>query len=270
MQQGHAGSCDAAIAAARAGLAFDPPPELRAQVARAVLTACGAQALLASAGGWSVTAANALPGTFHALALTCPDTLALPGTGLLAALTEVPPDQPTFSQHGERLDQIAWPVRRDAALALWVARRDPRLRTRELATLIARWLADDGVTDDVITTRFRDAQWRYLAASYPDPAPLRQLLTMMWPSVAIADDTVTTLIADVAGENVNILGREQQLALAAHGAAQGWLAYDVHRRLPSSAAKAAAELAQKTAIDRDPAAWRELVLHALALIAADR
>lgn len=262
-----------AVDAARDGARLaEPPTSLRCAVARQALAVLGPARLLEAAGEWQASDAPALPGVFHALALVRPHVLRAPGAGVLAALTETPPWRPAHTNVGERIDGLDWPLHRDAKIALWAGERGGLERTREVPTTVARWLAGDGVDDDALAGAWRRARARWLAGACQEPDQLRQLLAMLCPGddPPRDDRTLAAIIAAAARETPYILQVAHDVALAAHSAAGGWTAYDAHRRLPSATARTAAEVLCATEVEVGGAAWRELMICALEMVAASQ
>lgn len=174
---------------------------------------------------------------------------------LAALLERLPPERhvTTAARGGEAFDSTRWPLAFDAALASFIARRDPDPAvTRALAAV--RAAAGDPVQLRVLA---RIATARMFAADGGDAAMYSQLF---------GADPTELAVFDAAPAAPATARRIAYLHDAHYAASDGLYAYHLHRGLPGPAAESVAHLARR-AIDEGLIAVDELVAAALTLVA---
>lgn len=165
---------------------------------------------------------------------------------LVAALAAIP-DALLFRVLGdERIDQIGWPVAHDLDLALLACTHTDLDRSHPLVAdtlAAARRVLADPITDSppIARAQLRLVLLGFLAAG----APLEQVLALA-PSLGGAPDPDREPF--LAGHTAWALAHPRTVTTLTHlarttlGVVHGWFAYHAHRRYPSAAAEAAADL----------------------------
>jgi hypothetical protein len=184
-----------------------------------------------------------LPGVLRCLARDGHLDVARPDVRRLAARF-AEPDADHFCTVGERIDQIGWPVTRDLAVALAAFAHIPidHSLADDLVSAARRVVAGDPIDRPALAQRrIRLDLLALLGHGHAVPAVLllaAQLHATPDPGLpeflhahaawAAAHPTHAAALAHLAG--------------ATMGAIDGWLAYEAHRRLPSSAAESSAHV----------------------------
>jgi hypothetical protein len=214
-----------------------------------------------------------LPGVFRVLAERDLLALADPAVVRLAELMARDPDAFAFTCSGdERIDQRGWPVAHDLTLALRACDRVALDRAAPLvaATLAtaARVLADPLVASEPIA---RDMIRLSLLELLADGAELDQALTLAPRLSTRPDPDLREFLARHAAwsrAHPSAVAVLTQLARTALAVVHGWFAHDAHRRYPSSAARAAADLVVRALPLAGPGLLADLLAHGLVLAAS--
>lgn len=194
-----------------------------------------------------------------------------PNTPGLAALAEkLKRLTLNFKAEGERLDEIRWPVRNDAALAYYASReyRSIPERLRPLLAQAERWLGGEAISSDELRRVWHMAHAIHWGSSWP--AEMRaeaedvfgKIHTNITPEALVElDRTFAEPLADVKATELATM-----VISAAHTASEGWLAYYAHRRLSSPTAVSAVGAISIVAAARGKEIWTSVVAEALRLV----
>lgn len=154
------------------------------------------------------------------------------------------PTAAMFRTDGERIDQIGWPVTRDLAVALVAFAHIPvdHPLADDLVQAARRVVAGDPIDRPALArTRVRLDMLALLGHGHAIPAVLllaEQLHTTPDPGLP---EFLHTHAAWVAAHPAHAAALAH-LVGATMGAIDGWLAYESHRRIPSSAAESSAHV----------------------------
>lgn len=207
-----------------------------------------------------------LPGVFRCLARDGRLDATAPAVRRLAARF-AGPNAAAFCTAGERIDQIGWPVVRDLAVALAAFARIPvdHPLAGEL-TRHASAVADGQPVDRPTLARLR-ARLDMLALigrGHTVLAVVALAAQIHRPPDAGLPEFVRTH-AGLATAHPDHAAALAHLAGAAMGAIDGWLAYEAHRRLPSTTAEASAHVVAAALGLAGPALVDELIALGLRL-----
>ncbi len=187
-----------------------------------------------------------------------------PGLDDLAAL--IRPHPKGFTVEGERLDEIGWPIKNDAAIALVAADIHPSLPSElcPIVEVVRRWIGGEAMAEGTLRHGWHLADAHLFATRFFGAPGDR--IEMIFHTIH-GDDLPEDVIDALQGmpiEDRRAVEIVEAVTSAAMSAERGWLAYHAHRRLASFTAESALR-ALKLSVDVAGDVWSRAIDEALRL-----